>query len=80
MLHWLCNLIYGSQIIVKQAHLDDSIRDLLSKMDEVYSSLTAELKAIESMKDVVDRITHQTLECSHFIEAYCRNQKFRELT
>ena len=50
-------------------------------MDEVYTFLTtAELKVVESMKTIVDRITLQTLECSHFIQAYCANQKFRELT
>ena len=68
------------QMIVEQAHLDVSVCELLSKMNEVYTFLTtAELKAIESMKTIVDRITHQTLECSHFIQAYCANQKFREL-
>jgi len=77
------NLIYGWQIIIAQAHLDISVCELLSKMDEVYTFLTtAELKAIESMKTIVERITHQTLECSHFIRAYCANsnQKFRKLT
>ena len=80
VLHWLCNLIYGSQIIVKQAHLDDSIRDLLSKMDEVYTFLTTVgLKDIQPMKPIVERITRQTLECSYFIQAYCGNQKFRKV-
>ena len=80
-LRWPHNLIDGLQIIIEQTHLDDSICDLLLKMNEVYTLLTtAELKAIESMKAIVDRITHQTLECSHFIRAYCANQKFRELT
>ena len=68
-------------MFLEQAHLDVSVCELLSKMNEVFTFLTAtELKAIESMKTIVDRITHQTLECSHFIQAYCANQKFRELT
>ena len=49
-------------------------------MNEVYTSLTtAELKAIESMKAVVERITYQTVQCSYFIQEYCVNQKFRKL-
>ena len=49
-------------------------------MNEVYTSLTtAELKAIESMKAVVERITYQTVQCSYFIQEYCANQKFRKL-
>jgi len=79
---WPRNLIYGGlQIIIEQAHLDDSVCKLLSKMNEVYTFLTAaELKAIESMKAIVECINHQTLECSYFIQAYCANQKFRKLT
>ena len=80
VLHWSHNLIYGLQIIIEQAHLDVSVCKLLSKMNEVYTFLTtAELKAIESMKTIVERITHQTLECSYFIQAYCANEKFRKL-
>ena len=78
---WSHNLTYGLQIIIEQAHLDVSVCELLSKMNEVYTFLTtAELKVIESMKTIVERITHQTLECSYFIQAYCANQKFRKLT
>ena len=80
-LPWSRNLIYGLQIIIEQAHLDVSVCELLSKMNEVYTFLTtAELKAIESMKAVVERITLQTVQCSYFIQAYCANQKFRKLT
>ena len=75
------NLIYELQIIIDQVHLDDSVRELLSKMHEVYTFLTtAGLNEIQSMKAVVERIAHQTLECSHFIQAYYANQKFCELT
>ena len=74
------NLIYRFQIIIDQANRDDSVCKLLWKMDEVYTFLTTvELKAIESMKTTVERITHQTLECSYFIQAYCANPKFRKL-
>ena len=75
VLRWPRNLIYRLQISVGPAPLDTSVRELLSKMNEVYTFLTtAELKAIESMKTTVARITHQTVECSYFIQAYCRNQ------
>ena len=80
-LRWSHNLIYGLQMVIGQAHLDDSVCNLLSKMDEVYIFLTDKgLKAIKSMKGIVDRVTHQTLECSRFIQAYCGDQKFRKLS
>ena len=31
------------------------------------------------MKTVVERITHQTLECSYFIQEYSKNENFRKL-
>ena len=78
--HQPCNLIYELQAIIDQANRDDSIRTLVSKMNEVYTFLTqAELNAIEFMKAIVERITRQTVECSYFIQTYCGNQKFREL-
>ena len=78
---WSRNLIYELQIIIEQADLDVSVCELLSKMNEIYTFLTtAELKAIESMKAIVERITLQTVQCSYFIQAYCANQKFRKLT
>jgi len=78
---WSHYLIYRLQAIVEQADLDSSVRALLSKMDEIYTFLTnEELKVIESMKSIVERITHQTVQCSYFIQAYCGDQKFRKLT
>ena len=78
---WSDNLNHELQIIIEQAHLDVSICALLSKMNEVYTFLTtAGLNDIRSMKVIIERITHQTLECSHFIQAYCANQKFGKLT
>jgi hypothetical protein len=80
-LHPSRNLISRCQIIIDQANRDDSIRALLSKMNQVYTFLTtSELDHIMSMKAIVERITHQTVQCSYFIQAYCRNEKFRELT
>ena len=78
---WSPYLIHRLQTIIDQANRDDSIRALLLKMDEIYTFLaTTELTAITSMKAIVELITRQTLECSYFIQAYCRNQKFRKLT
>ena len=74
------NLINGWQIIIGQVNLDVSVCALLSRMKEVYTFLTtAGLHDITSMKAVVERITHQTVQCSYFIQAYCANQKFRKL-
>ncbi|PPQ90302.1 hypothetical protein CVT25_013271 [Psilocybe cyanescens] len=64
--------------IIDQEIRDDSILSLLRKMNEVYTFLTDnKLRDIESMKSVVERICHQTLECSYFIREYSTNQKFR---
>ena len=80
-LHRSRNLTYGWQIIIAQVHLDDSVCELLSKMNEVYTFLTnAGLDKIRSMKAIVERITLQTVQCSYFIQSYCANQKFCELT
>ena len=59
---------------------DSSVGSLLKKMNEVYTFLTEkELRDIEKMKNVVERITRQTLECSYFIQEYSKNEKFRKL-
>ena len=80
-LHRSRNLTYGWQIIIAQVCLNDSVCELLLKMNEVYMFLTnAGLDDIWSMKAIVERITRQPLECSYFIQAYCGNQKFRKLT
>ena len=80
-LYRLHNIIYGWQIIIEQVHLDVSICALLSKMNEVYTfPTTAGLNDIKSMKAIVGRITHQTVECLHFIRGYSANQKFGTLT
>ncbi|PPQ93483.1 hypothetical protein CVT25_008477, partial [Psilocybe cyanescens] len=64
--------------IINQEIRDDSILSLLRKMNEVYTFLTDnKLRDIESMQSVVERICHQTLECSYFIREYSTNQKFR---
>ena len=48
-------------------------------MNEVYVSLTkAGLSEIESVKEVVERISQQTLECAYFIQEYAQNKKFRK--
>jgi hypothetical protein len=66
-------------MIIDQTIRDDSVCALLSKMNEVYNFLMKEeLRDIESMKAVVERICHQTLECSYFIREYSQNKKFRK--
>lgn len=66
-------------MIIDQKHRDDAVCSLLKKMNEVYDTLTkAELRDIKSMKEVVGRISQQTLECSYFIREYASNEKFRK--
>lgn len=68
-------------MIIAQTTRDDAVRSLLSKMDEVYTFLMKEeLRDIESMKTVVERICYQTLECSYFIREYSQNKGFRMLS
>jgi len=68
-----------SQMIMDQKNLDAAVCSLLSKMNEIYVTLTkAELRDIHSMKGVVERISQQTLECSYFIQEYAQNEKFRK--
>jgi len=65
--------------IIDPKNLDAAVCSLLSKMDEVYVTLTkAELRDIEYMKEVVEHISQQTLECSYFIREYTGNEKFRK--
>ena len=67
-------------MIINQATRDNAVRSLLSKMNEVYTFLVKEeLRDIESMKTVVERICYQTLECSYFIQKYSQNMNFRKL-
>jgi hypothetical protein len=76
-----CKLtIFVYQMIIDQTTRDNSVRSLLSKMNEVYTFLMKEeLRDIESMKTVVERICYQTLECSYFIREYSQNKNFRKL-
>lgn len=62
-------------MIIDQTIRDDSLRSLLPKMHRAYTFLTqAELQDIEFMKTVVERICHQTLECSYFIQEYSQTK------
>ena len=73
-------MIYVYQMIIDQTTRDNSVRSLLSKMNEVYTFLMKEeLRNIESMKTVVELICYQTLECSYFIREYSQNKNFRKL-
>ncbi|KAH9487249.1 Vegetative incompatibility protein HET-E-1 [Psilocybe cubensis] len=71
-------LSFASKAIVNQDIRDGSILTLLKKMDAVYTFLTAaDLRDIESMKGIIEKICHQTLECSYFIREFSQNTKFR---
>jgi len=49
-------------------------------MNELYALVQAGLQDIKTMQTLVERICHQTLECSYFIQQYAQNEKFRKST
>lgn len=62
------------QKVLDQNDRDGAVCSLVSK----FTSLAqAEFSEIESVKDVVERISQQTLESAFFMQDYARNEKFR---
>ncbi|KAG1901401.1 uncharacterized protein F5891DRAFT_254157 [Suillus fuscotomentosus] len=68
----------ASKIIIAQAQRDHSILSLLKKLAEVYRFMTQDdsLEKIESMRGIVEKIVHQTLECARFIRDYSETKSF----
>ncbi|KAG2094004.1 uncharacterized protein F5147DRAFT_417508 [Suillus discolor] len=66
----------ASKIIIAQAQRDQSILSL--KLAEVYRFIAQDdsLGKIESMRDIVGKIVHQTLECARFIRDYSETKSF----
>jgi hypothetical protein len=60
------------QMIFDQADQDNTIRELLEKLSEVYDFMTEDerLAEIPSMQTVYGKMTRQALECAHFIAHY----------
>ncbi|KAG1789927.1 uncharacterized protein HD556DRAFT_750281 [Suillus plorans] len=70
----------ASKIIIAQAQRDKSILRLLKKLAEVYRFMAQDdsLGKIESMRDIVAKVVHQTLECARFIRDYSETKSFWE--
>ncbi|KAG1906639.1 uncharacterized protein F5891DRAFT_474763 [Suillus fuscotomentosus] len=68
----------ASKIIIAQAQRDQSIINLLKKLAEVYRFMAQDdsLGKIESTRDIVGKIVHQTLECAPFIRDYSETKSF----
>ncbi|KAG2118693.1 uncharacterized protein F5147DRAFT_757170 [Suillus discolor] len=68
----------ASKIIIAQTQRDQSILNLLKKLAEVYRFMTQDdsLEKIESMRGIVEKIVHQTLECARFIRDYSERKSF----
>ncbi|KAM6504085.1 hypothetical protein JOM56_001028 [Amanita muscaria] len=59
-------------VIITQANKDSSIKDLLSRIADVYKFLVkdGQLKEVVSMKDILAQTSEVILECAKFIQSY----------
>ena len=58
-------------MIIDQQDRDNAVQDLLKKLSEVYTFMTAKrLAEIPMMKDLYGKLAQQTLECANFIVRY----------
>ncbi|KAG1792154.1 WD40-repeat-containing domain protein [Suillus plorans] len=66
----------ASKMILDQAHRDDAVSLLLSKISEVYTFITEkeELAKIESMLSIYVKLAQQTLVCADFISHYAETK------
>ncbi|KIK31444.1 hypothetical protein CY34DRAFT_103294, partial [Suillus luteus UH-Slu-Lm8-n1] len=66
------------KIIIAQAERDKSILSLLKKLGDVYRFMTDadNLGKIESMRDIVGKVTQQIFECARFIREYSEAKSF----
>ncbi|KIK32138.1 hypothetical protein CY34DRAFT_182822, partial [Suillus luteus UH-Slu-Lm8-n1] len=67
----------AAKIILAQRDRDDSIRELLRKLGEVYSFTQNEmLGKISSMHPILGKISQQTCECADFVKKYSETTNF----
>ncbi|KIK60577.1 hypothetical protein GYMLUDRAFT_244151 [Collybiopsis luxurians FD-317 M1] len=61
------------QAIQNQVQRDINIISLVETMDDIYAFVkeAEPLRRIESHKEVMNRISQQTVDCGYFISAYC---------
>jgi len=72
------NLHHCRQLIIMQAKLDQSISDLLLKVQNVYEFLLEEdtLSNLDTMKDTLARIAQVISNCAQFIKNYSETKSF----
>jgi len=65
-------------VIITQANLDQSISDLLLKVQTVYEFLLEEntLSNLDTMKDTLARIAQAISNCAQFIKNYSETKSF----
>jgi hypothetical protein len=70
-----------SQMLLAQVERDDSIRELLRKLGDVYKFLAEKqdkLRNIQSMNAVFGKLVQQTVECADFVSRYSETKIFCE--
>jgi hypothetical protein len=68
------------QMILAQADRDYAVHRLLAKLAQIYDFMTQDetLSRISSMRDIIGRISQQTLECARFMRDYSETKNFCE--
>ena len=69
------------KIMKIQMDRDDRIQKLFTTMNSFYdivNDLEKELKSVDSLQDLLQRIAQQTTECFYFIRDYAKTEGFRE--
>ncbi|KAG2118697.1 uncharacterized protein F5147DRAFT_832558 [Suillus discolor] len=76
--HPYAKMALGVLSAASKAQRDQSIFSLLKKLAEVYRFMAQDdsLEKIESMRGIVEKIVHQTLECARFIRDYSERKSF----
>ena len=69
---------HSHQLIITQANLDQSISDLLLKVQNVYEFLLEEdtLSNLDRMKDTLARIAQVVSNCAQFVKNYSETKSF----
>jgi len=67
-------------MVIAQSDRDQAVHILVDKLDQVYGFMIQEetLSQISSMRDILGRISRQTLECARFIRDYAETKSFCE--
>ncbi|CCM04344.1 uncharacterized protein FIBRA_06516 [Fibroporia radiculosa] len=68
----------ASQMILDQIYLDTAVRELLSKVSQVYAFIAEreDLTLVPTMQAVLEKSSHQVLDCADFIAHYSETKSF----